>query len=757
MESSGGQTAGRRSRPRLHAVRSAFRLALAGGLLLLGGGTMAQTDTGNWYPWTAKSTNEPGEIGMADWIEKPAGKYGRPEMVGDRLVYRGRELKLWGLNNTYGACAPEKELADKRSGWYAKYGVNAVRFHKYADGTGWSGIQSEDSFVEFDPEALDRMDYLVAQFKKHGIYVKLSPTFGVKMGPADRKYVPYMDEFSNEPKKRVRAPYGAIYLASELQDMQILQTTKILRHRNPYTGLTYAEDPVIVTVEMFNEDAVLWNLTSSVFVRSKTLRERTAKRFCEWLKGRYGDAAGLEKAWGKEAFNCFKDKGFDNESLDAGNIVPYGNPWFYSIEQLEGDRAFTRRRMLDTMLFLQGLQDDFYTRFKAAVREAGYDGPMVGSNWHAGSNISHYYNLHSDAQVGIVDRHNYFGGARRGRQGGKFNNASMLRIPGGGMLSVGMQQVSDRPFMLSEWIHVQPNDWGIEGPAIMGAYGMGLQDWDVSFMFQNRDTGGFSDALCQHAWDVTVPKIIGLFPAVARQVYRGDVKRSSVVAPRYVNYDALGEGNLGFRDTVSQQHDIKVLNSDKVPAEALAAVRCTIEFTDDYRETPAFDVSAYTKGEVIVSSTGQLAWHKGDGEHSGWITIDTPGTQAFVGFAEGESFELGDVTIAPKSYYGAIYVSAPGPEDTLASAGKLLVTALARCRNTGQKLNAEENSLEEKGKGPILMEPVKATITLKRAGAKRVVLLDHDGLATGRSLPVQGDKFSIDGARDRTPYYLVEF
>ena len=101
---------------------------------------------------------------------------------------------------------------------------------------------------------------------------------------------------------------------------------------------------------------------------------------------------------------------------------------------------------------------------------------------------------------------------------------------------------------------------------------------------------------------------------------------------------------------------------------------------------------------------------RGDGEHSGWITIDTPGTQAFVGFAEGQSLELGDVTIAPECYYGAIYVSALGREDTLASAGKLLVTALVRCRNTGQKLNAEENGLEEKGKGPILMEPVKATI-----------------------------------------------
>ena len=40
----------------------------------------------------------------------------------------------------------------------AKYGVNAVRLHKYADGPGWAGIQGDSSFLEFEPEALDRLD-----------------------------------------------------------------------------------------------------------------------------------------------------------------------------------------------------------------------------------------------------------------------------------------------------------------------------------------------------------------------------------------------------------------------------------------------------------------------------------------------------------------------------------------------------------------------------------------------------------------------
>jgi len=37
------------------------------------------------------------------------------------------------------------------------------------------------------------------------------------------------------------------------------------------------------------------------------------------------------------------------------------------------------------------------------------------------------------------------------------------------------------------------------------------------------------------------------------------------------------------------------------------------------------------------------------------------------------------------------------------------------------------------------------------------LLLDHDGLPTGKSLPIQDGRFTLDGARDRTPYYLVRY
>ena len=111
-------------------------------------------DIGDWYPFAPRNTTEPGEIGMQDWLEKPAGVHGRLVRRDDKLFYNGRAVKLWGLNNTYSTCAPAKELADKRAAFYPKYGINSVRLHKYADGTGWAGIQSAETVSRLGAEVV---------------------------------------------------------------------------------------------------------------------------------------------------------------------------------------------------------------------------------------------------------------------------------------------------------------------------------------------------------------------------------------------------------------------------------------------------------------------------------------------------------------------------------------------------------------------------------------------------------------------------
>jgi len=720
----------------------------------------------SWYVFEPNNTAQPGEIGMQDWIEKPAGRHGRITRHRDDLVYNGRPIKLWGINLCFATCAPEKALADKRAAFYPKYGINSVRLHKYVDGPGWSGIQSADSCVEFDPDGLDRMDYQVARFKEAGIYVLLSAHFGaLKLGPAERRYVPFLEEFGkfDARKNRVTTPHSAIHYSPELQDVQIRQMVNLLKHRNPHTGLTYAQDPAVAFIEIINEQSILFYTSMNPLKASPTLRRQVAERFSDWLRGKYGSHEGLKAAWGEKSLDGFEGDGFPaGEHLDKRNILPLGNPWYWDPAQLNGSQAYRQQRFLDTLTFLYEQQCGFYNRYVQAMREAGYEGEVLGSNWQAGRALSHFHNLHSDWLVGTIDRHNYFGGGST-KPGQKFNNATMLRAAGSGTLSVGLQQASDRPFMLSEWIHVFPSEWGVEGPAILGAYGYGLQGWDVSYMFQNRDTGGFSDQIGRGRWDVTAPQVLGLFPAVARQVLRGDVTESDLLAPLYVHMPSLAQVKTGFDDRTTQAYDVKTFDTNKVPARALAVARCAVEFTDQYRDTPAFDINPFEKDGVLTSSTGQLRWKEADDTKlGGYFTINTSGTKAVVGFAEGQKCRLGDVTITPECPFAAIYVTARDPVGSNDSS-PLLITAIARARNAGMRFSDAGDELLDRGKPPILMEPVKATITIHRSpvGAKNLSpqphLLDQDGLRTKATLPVENSTFTIDTARDKTPYYLIEF
>ncbi len=183
-----------------------------------------------------------------------------------------------------------------------------------------------------------------------------------------------------------------------------------------------------------------------------------------------------------------------------------------------------------------------------------------------------------------------------------------------------------------------------------------------------------------------------------------------------------------------------------------------MKFTEQFEETPAFDLKPFQQDGFIVSSTKQLRWKEGrSSKAGGYFTMDTDGTKAVVGFAEGQACRLGEVTITPQSRFAAIYVSAPEKDGKVATSRRLLVTALARARNTGMKFSVSGDELLEKGKGPVLMEPVKATIALAGRRVAEVRLLDHDGRRTDKTVPVANGQFTLDGARDQTPYYEILF
>jgi hypothetical protein len=693
----------------------------------------------DWFAFTPTEDAGPSVISMNEWLDKPAGIHGGVRMVGDHFEFEDKTpVKFWGVDLSYaGGCAPEKKTAEFTAARFGKYGVNGVRLHKFSYPTDQMGLGELKDATQMTPEGLDRLDYFSAQLKSNGVYFGWSHTFGFHVCPGNRSRLVAYDEIERNLKGNT---YGFINFAEDVQDLMIEMVANLLKHRNPYTGSTYAQEPALSFIELQNEDDIFFYTSEKAFAACPTYRKLFTARFCDWLLARYESESKFQQAWsgGLKA----------GESLAAKNIEPQTNPWYLSDAHLPGQTGGTRQRLLDSAAWLHEVQNKFYSRFVKAIRDAGYQGPLCGSPWQAPAMLPHYYNLQSDALVGYIDRHNYFGG-------GLFD--SMLAQPGSGYFSSGLQQVANRPFGLSEWIHVYPSLYSAEGPAIVAAYGMGLQGWDASYEFQSQAAPrAFGDRVGWPPWGVweaDVPTQLGQYPALARMLYRGDVRESQIISMRQVSRDEVAAGRFGFSDTVAQQGDIKAFGGS-VPPEALAAGRVVVEFNDQPKPSSFPDLGKYRTGTAIHSSTDQLIW---DTAGQGYFTVNTAGTKAVVGFAEGKELRLGEVTIQLSCPYASVFLTALNKNDTLAEAKSGLVCAVARNCNSGFKYFAIDSRMLDNGHGPILLEPVRATLTFSSRSVAAINVLDHDGRRTGKSLTVAGGRFSIDGARDKTLYYEVQF
>jgi hypothetical protein len=696
----------------------------------------------DWFEFKPANDIGPSVIGMEDWLEKPAGKTGMIKMQGDKFLKGdGTPIKFWGTNLAYGASAPAKADADFTAARFAKYGVNAVRMHKFT-GAGWEGIGDPNDCTKMLPEGMDRLDYFSKQLADRGIYYGWSHTFGLTVKPGNAGKLLAADEILNRPNKGDNGKtYALINWAEDCQDLMIESVVNMLKHTNPNTGKTYAQDPALCYIELQNEDDIFFYTSESAYKNYPTYAKNLRERFAAFLKAKYQSQDGLKTAWE----GALKGE----ETLDARNIEIQMNPWFMGEDNFPKLQGGEKVRMLDNAAFLHDVQDKYYTRFVKAIRDAGYQGPICGSPWQAAGGLPHYYNLMSDYKAGYIDRHNYYNGGLLG---------SMLSKPGSGYFSSGMQQVVDRPFGQSEWINEQPPSYySADGVAIMAVYGMCFQGWDSSYEFQSNSShdGFHKDAGSPpyNIWNVDAINQIGQYPALARMIYRGDVKEGAIISTRCVSAENLTSGTFDFTDKIQQQGDVKMFGGT-VPPEALAAGRVVVAFPEKSTPSTIPDLQKDIDAKIIKSNTGELMWNW---TGKGFFTVDTAGTKAVVGFTAGAEQTLGKVKVKIDSEYASVFVTSLEPKATLENTKSALVTATARIANKDEMVFDVNGSIPNYGKGPVMVEPVKGTITIAGRGITAVNILDVDGRRTQKTAPVTNGAFSFDAAKDQTVYYEVVF
>lgn len=718
-----------------------------------------QVDTSNWFVFNPKNNTKPGAIGMANWLSKPTGMLA---MQDDKVVTPdGKALKIWGTNVEYSATAPQPNVARKRASWFAKYGINAVRLHKLTN-PGWEGLGSKKSAAIYDQAALGRFDYFLNELRNRGIYYGFSPIWDLRVFEGDRSKLVAYDEIV-KANSRKPVTNSLVWFAKDVQDLHIQTMLNLINHVNPHTKIPYAQDPALAYIEIQNEDDVFFYTTTRNIQKCKTYSIMLANQFSDWLKDKYKTHDGLVSAWGAAAINTFRNEGgMPNEHLNKRNIFPVGNPWFWDNQSLDARRG---KRLQDTVLFLLACQNNYYQRMTDAIRNAGYTGPIVTSNWQAGSKTAHFLNLASDAKFGMIDRHNYMGGDQ-GRpahvmaSGHKLENVTGLADPGSGLLSTGMQQVINRPFVFSEWLAIPPVECAAADTTIIATYGMGLQGWDMSYFFASNGNG-FSPTLQfpgNKKFNNLTPVGLGLNPVLSRMVLRQDVQQGDIIAARNITLDQAVTQTYDFKNTTTQAHDLKSFTGSP-SHNALAIGRVVIDIKDHPTPSVIKNLSAYQQNNTTTSTTGQLNWTTPGSSPvnkslSGFFTINTKGTQGTVGFTPNTVQKFDDMTLKPSSPYAVILATAKSPTGTLATDKQAIIVAIARAYNTD--MNLGKGMVINVGRAPIILEPVKAEITFKKQSGI-VHVLDHDGMRTGKTHRLINGQFKLDTQRDKTIYYLVEF
>ncbi len=133
-----------------------------------------------------------------------------------------------------------KEAIDRDVYHMSRLGFNGFRLHL------WDVELSDSVGNLIENDHLDLLDYLLAQLEKRGISVILTAQTNFGNGYPERNTDPYGAYSYRHDKCLVHSDADAI----AAQENYIAQ---LVKHVNPYTGLSYAKDPAIIAMEINNE------------------------------------------------------------------------------------------------------------------------------------------------------------------------------------------------------------------------------------------------------------------------------------------------------------------------------------------------------------------------------------------------------------------------------------------------------------------------------------------------------------------------
>lgn len=678
-------------------------------------------------------TNSPADVSFL--LDAPAGKNGFIRIKDGHLVKPdGERLRIWGVNLTGWTkgsnILPPKELAPVWAAELARFGINCVRFH-FLDRTTRQRPQGlidgdRDDTLHMDAERLDRLDFFIAELKKRGIYSDLNLNVGRTYKAGDG--VP--------DHKLISIAKGMTYFGDRLLELQRDYAKQLLTHFNPYTQTEYRNEPAIAIVEMVNENSILefwmrnWlrgQLTTTNDLRyqldlTPAYEKILTTKFNEWLS---------------------KTKSAKDLSQLRAQVGVKSDAPIPRLRREEFSEA-PKERFYAEAAFYTDMETGFFRDMEKYLKETlGVKSLITG-------NADHTYwipgtpQLRSTSQMDIVDAHVYWQhpaiwGAR---------NTPMVNDPlHSTVVKLTRSAFSGKPFTVSEVNHPNPNEYSCEMIPILAAYGA-FQDWDGIFFYTFEPKISKWDNFVTDPFDITLDPVKMIQMEVGALLFsRRDVKPAVKVEQRTYSSEQINESmrlpeserpyfTPGFPLSLPLRHGSRVKCLDCEPTQTFAA----------------------EDSNPLVSDTGELGWHVSNGSN-GLVTIDTPRSQALIGFVKANGKATSQLSAEVKNDFCAITVSSLD-DKPLSRSATMLLTACSRWENSGAEWNDRQTLWTNYGKAPTLIEPVKGWVMLRELeGAIAVRLIPLDGAARPIGEPIRGRRlesgWEIPIGDSATTWYLI--
>ncbi len=647
-----------------------------------------------YIPYPFYHDDVPLDISFVFEDEKPAGKHGFIKAKGRHFVFEdGTRVRFWGTNLNGGANFPTHDYAEKLSKRLAKLGINLVRFHQLDSEWNTPNIFSYAKGKPFDgrsldAQSMDRLDYLIYCLKKEGIYCYMDMfTY--------RKFRSWEGVENAENLPDAAKPY--CIFDDTLIELQKELCKMLWTHYNPYTELTYANDPVFVMAEIVNECHLF---TSGQKITAEPYKTNFAEAFDKWLKAKGDQRSG----------------------------------WDFDLEDFKDETLIE---------FKMELQEEYFQIMTKCMRDCGVRIPITGNNM-----IQTPANLKTHLMFDFLDDHAYLYDWRWGEKQ-KYGKNQAITKEYKPFLTRTLATVKDKPTFMSEWDMPWPNDYRAESPIYTAAFGL-LQDWSGFAIHTYAYTSNL-DRMNVLGKEIQAEKVgnvpyrqgifsawndpakFGLFYHSALMTRRGDVKPSNEVL------------TIPHKSWSTTYGDLGRANSEK----------CRVEADTEFKNFLGTDfegIKAENEIDIMTSDTGELHINRIDN----YGTVNTPMTKCAYGFlGKNKEIDLSGVKINCETDFAVVALSSLSDKE-ITDSENILLTAVGRSKNTGARFENEQ--MFDLGTAPVCIEVIETDIEIQTSvNGLKVWAISPEGFYIGTVAATYENgalKFRL-GDISNSMYYLI--